>query len=391
MIMNSEKLSIVVIFIAFLVVIGFSGIYAQGDRSVEVIDAIKRGSVADLKKLAAEGVEMNVADEQGVTYLILAVRMGNKEIVKVLVDAGADVNAKDMLGYTALGWAVDNNVLDIVKILIGAGASAQGKGGNSQQSAILSAACNGRVSLFRDLLNTGVDLSKAGDARGFTPIVCAARNGNLEIVNMIIEKKAEIDIRNMDGRAALAESSKPEITRALLKAGANIELKDYTGATPLLYAAWKRSDEVLKELIDAGAEVNVKDNRGRTPVMGAVIDGKLDNLQLLIKHGAKVNEVDNDGWTALLIAAKEGMKYNRDKMAEELLKAGADISVSNEKGRTPLIYAAAANSVPMVELFIKAGSDINAKDADGYTALGYAKKADFVNVIKVLEEHGAKE
>src|SRR4030042_7031338 len=94
MIMNSEKLSIVVIFIAFLVVIGFSGIYAQGDRSVEVIDAIKRGSVADLKKLAAEGVEMNVADEQGVTYLILAVRMGNKEIVKVLVDAGADVNAK---------------------------------------------------------------------------------------------------------------------------------------------------------------------------------------------------------------------------------------------------------------------------------------------------------
>lgn len=364
----------------------------EKDQFNLVLDTIKRGDVEGLKKLIQQGVPVDVADENGTTFIMLAVRMGNYDIVKVLAEEKVDVNAKDWLGDTAIGWAMDNNKLDMVKVLLKAGADPNGKGGWSQQTALFNAACLGKVEIFKDFLAVNPNLNMPGNNVKDSPLMCAARFSHKDIVELLLAREdVMVDFQNIDGRTALFESSSPEITRMLLKAGAKLEMRDGNGWTPLFYASYYRSASMVEELIKAGADVNAKDKINRTSLMAAVANGKIENVRVLLKASAKVNEIDNAGWTALLIAAQDGMKYGRDIIVEELLRAGADVNLKDSKGRTALLYAAAADAPKMVEDLIKAGAQLGVKDMDGYSALDYAKKANFKRVIEVLEKYGAKE
>ena len=124
--------------------------------------------------------------------------------------------------------------------------------------------------------------------------------------------------------AALQGSSK--VCGLLVRKGAEVNIKDGEGKTPLHYAKDRQTAEVL---IDAGGDINITDNRGRTPLHTVE---NVEAVTLLIDRGAEINATSNYGHTPLHIAAKNGFV----KIAELLISNGANINVRDQSEQTPL-------------------------------------------------------
>jgi len=149
----------------------------------------------------------------------------------------------------------------------------------------------------------------------------------------------------------------------------------------------KTHREVAAALIRAGAEINVQDPYGVTPLMFAAISGSPETIRMLLKSGADVKAKDVDGRTALI----ETLTTENDlppETIEELIQAGSEVNVRIYGGLTPLMIAAAGNS-RILQALIRAGADLNAVDDQGATALRWAK--DSPENYKILKDAGAKE
>jgi ankyrin repeat protein len=111
------------------------------------------------------------------------------------------------------------------------------------------------------------------------------------------------------------------IARRLIDAGAQIDLKNHWGRTPLLLAAHNGDSELVRALIDAGADINTEDNEQETVLMYAVEVGHEDIVEMLIAAGADVNATTDEGLTVLRWARDDdARKINVRKM---LIGAGA--------------------------------------------------------------------
>jgi hypothetical protein len=143
------------------------------------------------------------------------------------------------------------------------------------------------------------------------------------------------------------------VKRLLSIRNINVNLKDWSGSTPLHYAAENGHVEIARLLLQNGAEVNVKNNRGNTPLHCAAYHGHIDILHLLVENGADLEAQDNYGSRALHRAA-----YN---------------------GHLPFIQ----------ELISRYHVDINARMNNGETALWWARGSPAV--ITFLQENGGIE
>jgi len=121
----------------------------------------------------------------------------------------------------------------------------------------------------------------------------------------------------------------------------NIDIVDSIGYTALLYAARDGLFDLVKMLIDAGADINIENwsgyasSSGSTALINAARGGHLDIVRVLIKAGANIDFMGRDGDTALMIAARAG----NIEVAKALLDAGADVNIADRYGNTALSYA----------------------------------------------------
>lgn len=119
--------------------------------------------------------------------------------------------------------------------------------------------------------------------------------------------------------------------KMLIDAGANVNLKDIFGHTPLMAAAKsKKNAEVCSFLINAGADINAGDNYKGTALMKAI--EKPNICTVLINAGADINAQDINGETALMKAAAEGSK----EVCSLLIGSGADLNLQDHKKRTAI-------------------------------------------------------
>ena len=128
-------------------------------------------------------------------------------------------------------------------------------------------------------------------------------------------------VENGSGVTALmlaANRGNTEIARALLAAGAEVNVKDGSGQTALTRAADSGRTDIVRDLLAAGAEFNAKDKNGRTALMAAAVSGHTEVAQALLEAGAEVNTKDNDGRTALM---HQEIRQAKPKMAEEKVRA----------------------------------------------------------------------
>jgi ankyrin repeat protein len=170
--------------------------------------AAESNAVDTLALLIARGADIRARDEHGCTALILAAEYNAWNAARALVDSGADVNAATLAdgtvsaGRTALMWAAGRASLEGVRLLLESGARIDAQDAQ-RMTAIHTAAleeCNGDV--VQHLAFAGADLNRAAHG-GLTPLMCAAMAGDETTVRALLDRGAQLEVRDTAGRTAL--------------------------------------------------------------------------------------------------------------------------------------------------------------------------------------------
>jgi ankyrin repeat protein len=144
-------------------------------------------------------------------------------------------------------------------------------------------------------------------------------------------------------------------------------------------------DAALKT-IAAGADVNVAQGDGTTPLHWAVYKVDADLVRALLERGAKPDVINNYGSSPLA----EAVKVANARLVEMLLNAGSNVEEPNQEGQTALMLAARAGSLDVAELLVRHGADVNAREKwRGQTALMWAADARSVELTRFLIDHKA--
>ena len=252
------------------------------------------------------------------------------------------------------------------------------------EETLISAASMGNTHCVRRLLATGmvdVNAAKWGE-----PV-------HREVAKLLIESGADLNVPDRNGRTPLhwcIKLGNEEVSNLLVEAGAELNLADRHGVTPLHEVALSGSTLVAQLLIDCDADLNVTDNDLRTPLHHCSMWREAHHeevAKLLIASGAKLNVADRHGITPLNEVAHSG----HSTLAQLLIKAGADLNAPDKDGRTPLHHAAMWGEPghrEVAKILIESGADLNVPDRNGKTPLDLAATPQ---VAELLIRHGGGE
>jgi ankyrin repeat protein len=379
------------------------------------------GNAAMVEKLLAAGANADVATSTGETPLMTCARVGNADTVKALLAYGAKVNVKENLrDQTALMWAVSQRHPDVVRVLLEHGADVNARsrvtgqlvvrdvegarfvcptGASEEDRHKSSYKIDNGNQIVATAICARADIAPKG---GSTPLLFAARVGDLDSAKLLVAAGANVDDAGPDGNSVLvvaAHSGQGKLAEFLLDKGANPNASG--GGYIALHVAVLTGDvELVKTLLAHGANPNLRLTRG-TPVLR-------DNVELHLRDALA-------GATPFFLAAK----FVEVDMMRSLAAAGADIRFGLNDGTTPLMAAAgvgwmgasrtkkrytrretvtsAAGPPPpddekalaAVKLALELGSDVNAVNNAGDTALHGAANAGYTSIVQLLVEKGA--
>ena len=291
------------------------------------------GSVDALRALIAAGADVNAANDFGATALMWGITDAEK--VRALVAAGADVRARSRMGRTPLYLAAANDGSSAtVKLLLERGADPSARD-NQQSTPLIAAALANDIAGIRLLLDRGAGVNDA-DTFGTTPLMQAAANNNLKAVELLLARGAAVNT------ASKAEVQ-PAVKNGPLALGR---------FTPLLFAASAGGPEVIRALLEAGAEVDAADIRNMTSLMLAIATDHADPrvVRLLLARGADPNRKDRDGASA----SDWARRFNNPAVLREMnlqasKPAPGRVMIPVSLTGTPGARAAAARSIQLLE------------------------------------------
>jgi ankyrin repeat protein len=228
-----------------------------------------------------------------------------------------------------------------------------------------------------------LDASSLG---GMTALHWAAKNGSMEIIDILLENEADPNAGNKVGKtpvAIAAESGHMTVLERLVAEGGKIDTTDEIGGTPLLWAcALSKKPETVAFLIERGADVNVIDSNGMTPLIWAAGIGQPGAVELLVGQGADLETVEiHQQETAVMRAARIGNIEN----LRILVDAKADLEKTNLLGQSAVIIACSAAPVEKIQLLVDAGVNLESRDARGWSVLDHARARTDSNRGAVIE------
>lgn len=231
--------------------------------------------------------------------------------------------------------------------------------------------------------------AKAADKLG-DDLIKAAKKGDVAKAQALVRQGVPVDSQDKDGKTALWEATrheKADVVAMLIEAKADLNLPSKEGETPLFVAAGRGNPKVLTMLMAAGADTSLRSPAGTTLLMAVAGGGHTDVVGTLIKSGARVNEEDNGGETALHYAATQG----RGQTIRALVDAHAEVDHRSHDGMTPLMEAAERGHDDAVTalLWNKARPNLANPHDKEWTALLYAAKSGTSTVIDTLLSQGA--
>jgi len=267
-----------------------------------------------------KGVNANIKNAKGQTPLMIAVKNGYYDVVNDLAEADVDVWAKDNEGKSAFDYIkkgkTDNEkiyakrmygtlrILEVKQII-------KGKANLIQHS------------YYNDTDKLSIIIENAKcDAFTFPKNTHCKTYIRPRIYATPIETYAHDIQRGVPPIFAAIQNHLYNKLRKLLDDGANIELKNKFGDTPLIFAIYQNDSKLVKILLEYGANPNVIDGNGLyTPLSKASDSNMIEIVKLLLKYGADINYQHNESETALTVAAKGCKKFELVKL---LLKHGAN-------------------------------------------------------------------
>ena len=248
------------------------------DLCTPLMSSCGKGELPIVKMLLKAGAEVRATDKVGRTCLIMAAGFGHTETVRYLVglpDMDVVMSIKDEEGYTAVLVAAELDSADVMKVLIDAGADIETK-----------------------------------NNEGRSPLSMASKFGKLEVVKVLVRAGAKVCVTDNIGGTCLTLAGgrgHTETVRTLLcMPGVDVNDSFHRNYTALLCAVRQEDSDLVQVLIGAGADIEVKDGSGCSPLHTACEKGELAIVQMLVEAGADVRVVDDRGNTCLLLAADHG-------------------------------------------------------------------------------------
>ena len=348
-------------------------------------------SAAMVRRLLTAGANPNATLLRGETVLMECARTGNAEAVAALLKAGARVNEKEAINQqTALMWAVAQQHPKVVQALLEAGADIRA-----------------RSRTYPQVVETG-NRGGSGDVStvlrgGSTPLLFAARVGDVESARLLIAAGADVNDAQPDGVSALvaaAHSGHTALGALLLEKGADPNAAQ--GGYSALHAAIDRSDlELVEALLHHGADPNIRLAKGTparrdsndfqlatrligsTPYLLAAKFVETEIMRALADGGADVHLTMPDGTTALMLVAGHGET-----------RARTDFVRRNETRRQICVcdggvVETESQVLAAMQVALAAGPDVNAVNRAGDTAMHFAAMMGFDSVVQLLADKGA--
>jgi ankyrin repeat protein/thiol-disulfide isomerase/thioredoxin len=267
--------------------------------------------------------------------------------------------------------------------------------GKTLEERLIEAARDGRADEVGALIHDGSKVDARDDSYA-TPLILAARTGNVAIAETLLKAGADANVQEgVNGETALmyaARAGNTPLVHVLLGAKARVDLKDTVGRTALHLAARDGNVEVMELLLAAGADPSAQDFRFLgTPLHHAAGGGQADAVRCLLKHGCPVGLRDKNGDAPLHLAVIGNS--NEVNVIKALLNAGADINETGvPAGETPLMWAARfSEHVAALQFVIQSRAELNKTDNLGWTALMWAKRSGNEEAAKILRQAGGEE
>ena len=306
-----------------------------------------------VRVLLAAGADANAKlPPDGITALHLAASV---DIARTLLVAGADVRAADascpIISYLVAHPRAGQDLVSLCQFWAIHGASVNASAIASVHPDVPPDAYVNLIRFLGGPAGVNVRLSD-----GRTPLHYAVNSPAR--VRALIQAGAHVNVSDSNGITPLHIASDPESVLLLARAGANVAAMDHAGLTPLHHALEDPSR--VEALIRAGADVNATDAQGRRLLE---LTTNVNTLRLLTQAGADVNAKDFAGKTLL------HRLVNSPAHVAALLQVGAAVTAVDANGRTPLHLASNPDSI---RLLVQAGAELNAPDDRGLSPLHLA-------------------
>jgi uncharacterized protein len=398
----------------------------QGDGATALHWAVHLNDVNTVDLLIRAGARANAADDTGATPLYLACINRNAAIVERLLKAGANPNAALLNGETVLMTCSRAGEAGAVRALLARGASANGREASHDQTALMWAAAEGHSDVVAALLEHGADVrarsriytqtvtsevtQRAGREElnytvprgGSTPLLFAARAGDVDSARLLLAAGADVNDSLPDGTSALvlaAHSGQGRVGVLLLEKGADPDAAAVGYSA--LHAAVLRSDlELVRSLLGHSANPNARITKGTpvrrnsqdfelpktlmgaTPYLLAAKFLEIDIMRALAAGGADTRLPMNDGATPLMAAAGMGLVASAQDDRRNTDRRGLAALDGGKIEPESLVLEG-------VTVALSLGSDVNAVNQAGDSALHTAAALGYDTVVKYLAEHGA--
>ena len=382
--------------LAVLLLAASAAVRGQADlapAASPLIAAVRAVDVAGVRALLADAVDANARQPDGATALHWAMHRESVEIADLLLRAGADVDAANDLGVTPLLMASARGHGALVERLLAAGADPNGALA-SGETALMAAARAGSLEAANALLDTGARVNAIEFTRGQSALMWAVANRRPAITRALLAHGADIHARtrtrrrvyNMGGSRSAGSASR----------GIALEEVTLGGSTPLLFAARSGDLESARLLVAAGADVHDTAADGNTALNIAAHSGHGSLAAFLLAEGADPRAAPL-GYTALHAAVLRGTLRDRGVVNDDpgaglplvrvLLEHGADPDARLTKGTpvrrwshdfafmdrwvgaTPFWLAARFLEVETMRVLAAAGADPRLSSRDGTTPL----------------------
>lgn len=357
--------------------------------------------------LEYEDLDLDKASDSGLTPLYAAAQEGYTELVKVLMDSGKVDPNKTFKHHTPLLNALLNGRLETVKLLLEYGNVDPNIANDEGVTPLHVAAQEGYTEFVKLVLDSGkVDPNKVLISDGDTALHIAIDNNQSEVIHLLLNSKANLNILNKKSISPLMRAilyEKKDITKAILETKrADVNLASAIDFwTPLHCAAYMKQTDIIAELLKLNADPNVKNSDGFTPLCLAYKNNDLNSVKELLKSDKiDPNLFGYEGSPALFNAARDGYL----EIMKALLDKGANPNLARTwDGATPLYMAAQNGHLEAVKMLLEVKADPNVtltmngnvpKEYPGGeyppSPLEIAVKNGHIEIVKLLLSYKAK-